>query len=135
MKTPKRDFSKFHSGNFIRDLTPVNWSVATQNNPNMGFENFILIINNLLDKHAPFKEQAKRKEKLRFTPLITKGILTSIKQRYKIHKEIIKAKNSQTKQQKLYKKYRNIIVELLKKTKESHYRKYFEDNKRNCKAV
>ena len=60
MKTPKRDFSKFHSGNFIRDLTPVNWSVATQNNPNMGFENFILIINNLLDKHAPFKEQAKR---------------------------------------------------------------------------
>ena len=95
----------------------------------------MLIINNLLDKHAPFKEQANRKEKLRFTPLITKGILTSINQRDKIHKEIIKAKNSQTKQQKLYKKYRNIIVELLKKTKESHYRKYFEDNKRNCKAV
>ena len=60
VKTPKKDFSKFHSGNFIRDLTSVNWSVATQNNPNIGFENFILIINNLLDKHAPFKEQAKR---------------------------------------------------------------------------
>ena len=97
----------------------------------------MLIINNLLDKHAPFKEQAKRKEKLRFKPWITKGILTSIKQRDKIHKEMIKAKNSQTKQLKLslYKKYRNIIVDLLKKSKESHYRKYFEDNKRNCKAV
>ena len=57
----------------------VNWSVATQNNPNIGFENFMLIINNLLDKHANFKEQAKRKEKLRFKPWITKGILTSIK--------------------------------------------------------
>ena len=111
--------------------------MATQNNPNIGFENFMLIINNLLDKHAPFKEQAKRKEKLRFKPWITKGILTSIKQRDKIHKEMIKAKNSQTKQLKLslYKKYRNIIVDLLKKSKESHYRKYFEDNKRNCKAV
>ena len=137
VKTLKRDSSKFHRDNFIRDLKSVNWSVATQNNPNIDLENFMLIINNLLDKHAPFKEQAKRKEKLRFKPWITKGILTSIKQRDKIHKEMIKAKNSQTKQLKLslYKKYRNIIVDLLKKSKESHYRKYFEDNKRNCKAV
>ena len=97
----------------------------------------MLIINNVLDKHAPFKEQAKRKEKLRFKPCITKGILTFIKQKNKIYKEMIKAKNSQTKQIKLnlYKKYRNIIVDLLKKSKESHYRKYFEDNKRICKAV
>ena len=122
MKTLKRDFSKFHSGDFIRDLKLVNWSVATQNNP---------------DKHAPFKEQAKRKEKLRFKPWITKDILRSIKQRDKVYKEMIKAKNSQTKQLKLslYKKYRNIIVDLLKKSKESYYRKYFEDNKRNCKKV
>ena len=50
---------------------------------------------------------------------------------------MIKAKNSQTKQLKLslYKKHRNIIVDLLKKSKKSHHRKYFEDNKRNCKAV
>ena len=59
-------------------LESVNWSVATQNNPNIGFENFMLIINNLLDKHAPFKEQAKRKEKLRFKPWITKGIYFNI---------------------------------------------------------
>ena len=75
--------------------------MATQNNRNIGFENVMLIINNLLDKHAPFEEQAKRKEKLRFKPWIAKGTLTSIKQRDKIYKEIIKAKNSQTKQLKL----------------------------------
>ena len=98
VKTLKRDFSKFYSDNFLRDLKSVNWSVATQNNPNIGFQNCMLIINNLLDKHALFKEQAKRKEKLRFKALITKGILTSIKQKNKIYKEIIKAKNSQTKQ-------------------------------------
>ena len=137
VKTRKRDFSKFHSDIFIRDLKSVNWSVSTQKDPNLGFENFMLIIKNLLDKHAPFKEQAKRKEKSRLKPWITKGILTSIKQRDKIYKEMIKAKNSQTKQLKLslYKKYCNIIVDLLKKSKQSHYRKYFEDNKRNCKAV
>ena len=50
---------------------------------------------------------------------------------------MIKAKNSQTKQLKLslYKKYINIIIDLLKKSKESHHKNYFEDNKRNCKAV
>ena len=78
MKTLKRDFSKFHSDSFISDFKSVNWSVATQNNPNISFRNFMLIINNLLDKHAPFKEQAKRKEKLRFRPWITKGIRTFI---------------------------------------------------------
>ena len=53
----------------------------------------MLILNNLLDKHVPFKEQAKRKEKLRFKPWITKGILTYIMQRDKIYEEMIKAKN------------------------------------------
>ena len=49
---------------------------------------------------------------------------------------MIKAKNLQTKKLKLrlYKKYRTIIVDLLKKSQESQYRAYFEDNKRNCKA-
>ena len=58
------------------------------------FESFMLMFNNLLDKHAAFKEQTKRNEKLRFRLWITKGILTSIKQRDEIYKEMIKAKNS-----------------------------------------
>ena len=119
MKTLKRDFSKFHGDNFIRDLKSVNWSVATQRNPDLGFENFMLIINNPLNKHAHIKKHAKRKEKLRFKHWITKSILTSIKQRNKIYKEMIKAKNSQTNQLKfrLYKKYCNIIFDFLKKAK------------------
>ena len=73
---------------------------------------------------------SKRKEKLRFKPWITRVILKSIQQRDKIYKQIFKAKTSKTKQLKfiLYKMYRNIIVDLLKKSKEFQYRKYFEDN-------
>ena len=67
-------------------------------------------------------------------PWITKNILESVKQRDKICKERIKAKNSQTKQLtfSLYKKYCN-MVHLLKKSKVSHYSKYFEDNKKIVK--
>ena len=70
------DVKTLKRNNFIRHFKSVNWSVTTQNDPN-----FMLIINNLLDKHASFKEQAKRKEKLRLKPWISKGNLTSIKQR------------------------------------------------------
>ena len=45
--------------------------------------NFLFKVDNLLDKHAPFKEQAKRQEKLRFKPWISKGILASIKRKDK----------------------------------------------------
>ena len=79
----------------------------------------------------------KRKEKLRFKPWITRAILELIQQRDKIYKQIFKATTSKTKQLKfiLYKMYRNINVDLLKKSKEFQYRKYFEDNKKNCKTV
>ena len=62
VKTLKRDFSKFHSDNFIRDLKSVNWSVATRNNPNIGFENFMLIINNLLDNMPLLRNKSKERK-------------------------------------------------------------------------
>ena len=111
VKILKIDFSKFHRDNFKRDFKSVNWSVATQNNKYLKrFAKFLLIIDNLLNK------QAKRKEKSRFKARITKGILTSIKQRDKICQQIIKVKNSQTKQLKfrLYKKYCNIFLDSAK---------------------
>ena len=68
----------------------------------------MLIINSLLDKHAPFfKEQVKRKEKLGFKPWIAMSILKPIRQWDKIYKEMITAKNSQSKQ---IPRYRNQIV-------------------------
>ena len=39
----------------------------------------MLIVKSLLDKHAPFKEQVKRKEKLGFMPWIAKSILKAIR--------------------------------------------------------
>lgn len=65
-----------------------------QNHQNIGFKNYILTIKNLLKNDAPFKEQTKRKQKLRFKSWITKSILTCIKRRQKIFHEMIKAKNS-----------------------------------------
>ena len=62
MKTLRRDFSKFHGGNFIGDLKSINWSLATQNNPNIGFENSMVVINNLLDKITLLRNKPKERQ-------------------------------------------------------------------------
>ena len=53
-----------------------------------------------------------------------------------MHKEAIKEKDSQKKIQKheAYTKNQNEIKDLLKVSKQTHFKKYFED-KRNCKAL
>ena len=40
-----------------------------------------------------------------------------------------------TKKHKTFKKYRNKITDLLKTSKQAHYHKYFEENKKNCRAL
>ena len=60
-----------------------------------------------------------------------------MKRRDKLYKEAIKEKKSRKKIQKreTYRKYRNKIVDLLKVSKQTHYQKYFEDNKKSYKAL
>ena len=50
---------------------------------------------------------------------------------------MIKEKNVLTKILKhgSFKKYRNQIINLLRVSKQTHYNKYFEENKNNCRAI
>ena len=59
-----------------------------------------------------------------------------MKRRDKLYKEAIKEKDSQKRIQKheTYRKYWNKIVDLLKVSQQIHYKKYFEDNRKNCEA-
>ena len=61
----------------------------------------------------------------------------SILVRGKIYKQMIKEKNQLIKTEKHKKilKYRNKITDLLKTSKQAHYHKYFEENKKNCRAL
>ena len=50
---------------------------------------------------------------------------------------MIKEKNVLTKilKHESFKKYRNQIINLLRVSKQTHYNKYFEENKNNCRAI
>ena len=50
---------------------------------------------------------------------------------------MIKEKNVLTKvlKHESFKKYRNQIINLLRVSKQTHYNKFFEENKKNCRAI
>ena len=57
--------------------------------------------------------------------------------RDKIYKQMIKEKDQliKTEKHKKFKKYRNKVTDLLKTSKQAHYHNYFEENKKNCRAL
>ena len=92
-----------------------------------------IVINSLIDKHAPLTQITKRKVKTKSKPWLATGILTSIKNKNKIYNKLCRAKD-QTRKDHLYhqfKKYRNFFSNLTKQSKENYYKQYFKENKDN----
>ena len=87
-------------------------------------------MNNILDKHAPFKKITKYNLKLRAKPWITPALYKSVSIKDKIFKNYIKKKDITQKNElhKNYKFYRNLISTLMKRSKQNYYIKYFEIN-------
>ena len=127
-----RDYKNFNDNAFKNDLNEVDWSLATNNTDvNLGFEIFLRLFNNVLDRHAPFKQAKKQQKKEKIKPWVTMKI------RDKTYKQMIKAKTNQQKliKHEIYKRYRNRIIDLLRISKQSYYQSFFEENKKNSKAL
>ena len=77
----ERDWSQFDQQSFVLDFFAIDWSTKIDlnaNQVNSSFENFLNVINSLLDEHAPMKKVSKHRLKFRNKPWITKGIQKSI---------------------------------------------------------
>ena len=70
-------------------------------------------------------------------PWVTKGLSKSIAIKNKIYKKFLKAKDPILKNRlhNEFKRRRNIISNLLKKSKQNHYTKFFENNLANLKST
>ena len=70
-------------------------------------------------------------------PWITKGIWVPIEKKNKIYNKFCQAKDPERKRSlhETFKKYRNIIANLTRISKEKHYKNYFQENKNSlCKT-
>ena len=126
-----RDWSKFDQGNFIVDYFSVDWEDLLKTdelNADNSTRMYLDKINMLLDTYAPLKRINKYKMKFKSKPWITLGLQKSISVKNKLLKNFINKKDPVLKEEfhAKYKKYRNLLSTLMKKSKQAYYDKYFE---------
>ena len=130
----KRCFKNFNEELFENNLKTTNWEAVFNlnlNDVNFSFGQLIQKINELLDIHVPYK-YFKPKLKKHNKPWTTCGLATSIKKKNNLNK-FCRAKDSRKKEELhiLYKAYKNLITNLSRRSKESHFKYLLEENKRN----
>ena len=104
-------------------------------NPNDALAHFLKIVNKLLDKHAPYKTIKYSKIRYETKPWITPGLANSM--RNKLYESFCKEIDPKIKEyyEKQFKSNRNHLSSLLRKTKDSYFKQYFEDKKENLRLV
>ena len=134
----ERDWSKFDRQNFILDYFSVDWEdllkidkLNAENSTKM----YLDAINMLLDTYAPLKRINKYKLKFKSKPWITLGLQKSISVKNILFVNFINKKDPILKEEfhTNYKKYRNLLSTLMKRSKQAYFDKYFEANWNNIK--
>ena len=111
------------TGSSCADCIMLEWTSAL----------FILKkINEILDKHALFKYISRKQQKNISKPWITNGILKSIKIKITLYNKFCQAKNNKLKfdLHSKFKKYRNLILTLSRKSKDFYLKSFFEEHKK-----
>ena len=127
-----RDFRNLNKREFGEELANINWSDIIEEIPDVDlcYSNFYKKIENIFDFIAPYRKMTKKEVTLEQMPWITRGILVSMRVRDTLYKSWSSEKDYHYKSQifTLYKPYRNIIVNLLRKSKGNYYSYFFLQN-------
>ena len=124
----------------VADIINVNWDDILQSNqadPNHSFKRFNDKVNEILDKHMPWRKLSRKEIRLQAKPWITEGILNSIKRRETLLRKYIAAKDPVRKEglRTEYKTLRNRITYIINQSKKLHYQRYFAENYNNIKKT
>ena len=127
----ERYWSKFDQQNYVLDYFSVDWEnllKINELNADNSTKIYLEKINILLDTYAPLKKVNKYKLKFKSKPWITPGLQKSIFVKNKLLTNFINKKDPILKEEfhTNYKKYRNLLSSLMKKSKQAYYDKYFE---------
>ena len=136
----EKDWSKFDQENFILDYFYVDWEdllKIDELNVDYSTKMYLDKINMLLDTYAPLKKNNKYKLKFKSKPWITLGLQKSMSVKNKLLTNFINKKDPILKEEfhTNYKKHRNLLSILMKKSKQAYYDKYFERNWNNIKST
>ena len=118
----------------------INWEdflEANKKNADLSMNKFLEKVNNLIYKHLPIKKLSKQETLQKEKPWMTKGLITSIKNKNIIHRKMLRAKDPTRKQElkEKYKTYKNRLTKLTRNSKANHFNHFFYQNKSNLLKV
>ena len=136
----QRKWNKFDQAEFILDFFEIDWDSTLKldkKNIDLSFQNFYSKIDRLVEKHAPLQKLTQKQVKTLCKSWITKGIQIAIHKRNKLQKLFLNSKDPNLKKSYNleFKKYRNMIVSLTRRSKKNHFSSYFQDNIHNLKKI
>jgi hypothetical protein len=139
--TSYQNWSKFDQKRFLREFGDINWMDALnldEGDVDSSFDSFNSIMSGLVDRHLPTVKLTQRQTKVRFQkPWITTGILKSITKRDFFFRKFTRSNSPDAKSffHNQFKRYRNMIVSLCRRSKINHFSRYFNVNSNNVKKI
>ena len=133
-----RSYKHFNQNEFETELQNINWiNILQGNSTEQCFNKFFLIIEHLLNEMAPLRKLTKKEIELQKLPWITNGLLISMADRDKTYKLFLNENDDQKKSDifLMYKRKRNMVISLIRRSKRDYYDVFFEEHKSNVKKT
>ena len=133
----KRDFKNFDQEDFILDFLSIDWeNELMDSNSEEKMKILIETTNKLIDSHAPLKK-IKNQKQISKKPWITNGIRNSINHKDRLYKKYITTKNNKLKTTRHteFKQYRNLLVKILRQSKNFYFKSYFIKHKNDLRLL
>ncbi len=127
------DYSKFSDFSFRDDVSIQSWNV-TANDANILMSDFLWRLDGCVTRHAPLKKLNRKEVKRRLNPWMTNEVMKLIKIRDRLFERKKREPDNSTVTD-AYKRVRNKVSREIKKSKNDHYKKYFESHSNNIKKT
>ena len=88
-----RDTKNFDREHFLLDILSIDWEFILDNNDvNKPLNNFLHLVNSIIDRYMPFKKITNKEYKRKYKPWVTTGILKSITRKTNYLKDMLDVK-------------------------------------------
>lgn len=127
------DYSNFSESSFCDDVSIQNWNV-TSNDANFLAHDISWRLDGCVLRHAPLKKLNQKEVKRRLNPWMTNKIMKLIGIRDRLFERKKREPDNST-VEIVYKRVRNKVSNEIKKSKNLHYKNYFESHSSNIKKT
>lgn len=129
-----RNYKKYDANKFREDLTSISWKEVYEcSDANLAYEKFHHSFIKICNRHAPIVSKTVNNKTIR-KPWITKAIKKSIHTKHKLFNSVLKSNFSENIVSK-YKKFRNILVSVMRKAKKMYYGDILTTHTKNDKKI